>query len=861
MLEEFGELVDTANRFIRIVKAGEEAPPMPVEPALKTAYEPDWFQKFAIQAIEAGDNVLVTCKTGAGKTFVGEYQIAKSLQRGGRVFYTTPIKSLSNQKFHDLKELFPEATVGIMTGDIKYRPDAQIIVMTTEILRNLLFKRGTATEKVGSTALLSLEGLDAVVFDEVHYINDPDRGHVWEETLVLLPPEIKLILLSATLSHPEGFAKWLGDIKERKVWLISTLWRAVPLHHCVIGDSAEGREGETKTTSLKAQMIYDPKEIFHDDVYRTWFLARRDGEAAAEKFKEKVKAARRAGDEGPISGKTRVKSFEHQMNSCLDWLHRTENLPAIIFQFSRTGCEKLAAKVTGNFLDSTDSFLVRKTWDFHLSRFSDSLEHSAQYHSLRELAQRGIAYHHSGLLPFLKEILEILFSKGLVKVLFATETFAVGINMPTKTVIFTALEKWTDGGIRLLRTDEYIQMAGRAGRRGKDTQGLVLYLPQREPLPVADMKSLMTGQARTFCSQINFHYDFLLKVLSGGKGVVAARDLVEKSYWWRLEQAEQARLEAQLAKKKAELAAVWMTEAQRIVCADKEDIDKRIATSQNAKKKAALRELDQWKARNKETVWAPVLARYASMKRMEQEIQELESYVAQGLAHGDENPILHARLAVLSEFGFVKTSPEGSDPHRTPLVSLTPLGQMASEVNEGHPFLMTEFFVRVQSQFESHQQTAETSAPFSLTQLLTILAIFLGERKDEETSIPVSQLDVDDCVRGEMEEIMKRSKEGLAAEKRAGLVEDADFWELSTEWVEPLAEWLKGEKPLTAIAAQFQVFEGNLQKALMSLAGLVEEFQALATLAASLELLRVFEEARALVLRDLVVAESLYLRL
>jgi len=168
---------------------------MPAEPALVTGYAPDRFQRFAIAAIEAGENVLVTAKTGSGKTFVGEYQIAKSLAAGGRVFYTTPIKSLSNQKFHDLKVLFPQARVGIMTGDIKFCPDADIVVMTTEILRNLLFKRGTATESVGSTSLLSMDGVDAVIFDEVHYINDVDRGHVWEETLMLLPPAVHLSLL------------------------------------------------------------------------------------------------------------------------------------------------------------------------------------------------------------------------------------------------------------------------------------------------------------------------------------------------------------------------------------------------------------------------------------------------------------------------------------------------------------------------------------------------------------------------------------------------------------------------------------------------------------------------------------------
>ena len=335
-----------ASEFLRIVSADEPVPQPPSQPALVTGYEPDRFQKFAIEAIERGENVLVTAKTGSGKTFVGEYQIAKSLQRGGRVFYTTPIKSLSNQKFHDLKHMFPDASVGIMTGDIKFRPDAQIIIMTTEILRNLLFKKGSLTESVGTTALLSLEGLDAVIFDEVHYINDKDRGHVWEETLMLLPSNIHLILLSATLSSPQVFAEWLGNTKKTRVWLISTLWRAVPLEHCVLCD------GKTIT-------LYDSKEEFHADTYRAWLAGNKQALLAHDKFKEKVHALKGAGDhKGPVAGKARPKSFEHQLNECLNWLDTHGSLPAIVFVFSRASCEKFAGLTTSTFLDSSDTAAV-----------------------------------------------------------------------------------------------------------------------------------------------------------------------------------------------------------------------------------------------------------------------------------------------------------------------------------------------------------------------------------------------------------------------------------------------------------------------------------------------------------------------
>ena len=198
----------------------------------------DDFQTRAINAIGREENVLVTAKTGSGKTLVGEYQIWHSLKKGKRVFYTTPIKSLSNQKFHDLKQMYP--SVGIMTGDIKFAPQSDIVVLTTEILRNLLYKQGSSTESLGITASLSLDDVDAIVFDEVHYINDPNRGKVWEECFILLPPSIRLVLLSATIDNPEPFSKWLAELKGVPMNLISTTHRVVPLYHKVGDDLVMG---------------------------------------------------------------------------------------------------------------------------------------------------------------------------------------------------------------------------------------------------------------------------------------------------------------------------------------------------------------------------------------------------------------------------------------------------------------------------------------------------------------------------------------------------------------------------------------------------------------------------------------------
>ena len=851
------------SEYVRVVSDTEAVPVAPESPALVTGYEPDRFQKFAIAAIEAGDNVLCLAKTGSGKTFIGEYQIAKSLSRGGRVFYTTPIKSLSNQKFHDLKKLFPDASVGIMTGDIKFRPDAQIIVMTTEILRNLLFKKGTVTEKVGASALVSMDGLDSVVFDEVHYINDPDRGHVWEETMILLPASVKLILLSATLSSPYNFARWLGESKKVRVWLISTLWRAVPLEHCVLS----GVDG-----SMRPLVIYDSREQFHDNVYRDWLAGKGAALLAHDKFKDKVRNAWASGHEGPVSGKTRPKAYEHQMNECLEYLDNHAALPAIFFVFSRVGCEKLADKITGNFLDSSDSALVARVWDFHLSRFKDSLEKSSQYHTLRELAMRGIAFHHSGLLPFLKEILEVLFSKGLIKVLMATETFAVGINMPTKTVVFTALSKFTEGTIRPLRSAEYIQMAGRAGRRGKDDRGLVIYLPQKEPAELYEMRQILTGRAATFGSRMNFHYNFVLKALpkdaaqpeaqleappsASQEAGPSSKSLIENSYWWSLLQDDIAGSKKEVAASNESLALKrsLLTDSEVDACRLKEELEQKLIGLQNAKKKAVQRELETWRSEHKESQWNPVLARYKAWCEAGVEANNCERRLA-SLLNEQTVPQIHLRNLFLEECGYVGEAFQAKDFQAKPDTKsfhLTSKGVLASEVNEGHPFLMTELYLRLSS----------SPLSFRAEELLIILAVFLGEQgKDDEKNKHPQDLGIPQPLRNEIVRIGEDAQSFYKRELAFGLPDDLKFWTLSTEWVEPVAMWVTDEPLLPSVAAEFGIFEGNLQKALMKLMGLVEEFRALATLSNNIEMLAVLEGAQQIVLRDVVVAESLYLRI
>jgi superfamily II RNA helicase len=608
------------------------------------------------------------------------------------------------------------------------------------------------------------------------------------------------------------------------------------------------------------KVVYDSKEQFHENVYRSWISARDSTLLAHDKFKDKVKAAKAAGHEGPVSGKVRPKSFEHDLNLCLGNLHEKGNLPAIVFVFSRAGCEKLAKKVEHTFIDSSDAAAVSHIWSFHLGRYKE-LATSPQAIALKELAMRGIAYHHSGLLPFLKEILEILFSRGLCKVLFATETFAVGINMPTKTVIFTALEKYTDGGERLLKTSEYTQMAGRAGRRGKDDRGLVIYLPQREPLSVAEMREVVAGKSASFASRMNFRYEFLLKMMNAEEKAsmdpqdtekstkrITERELIQKSYWHALEQEYLEGLKKELETVVAALAAAPLSDEEVTACEKYHEIQLRISQTQNAKKKAAQRELTAWVSERKDAVWAPILASYDKQKELYRKKGQCEEELRKMMdvlwpaddATSCNIPTVLARRRLMEEFGYV----DGG---------LTYMGRLASEVNEGHPFLMAELF--------TNQTT--TLSPLSAKELLIVLSLFIGEGRDENlfTSHSLSYLNVSKGICDVLSRLDDARLDVLRLEKKYGIAYDPKFWDLSTEWLEPISDWVNSDESVAQIAARHELFEGNVQKALMKLNGLLEEFQAMATMSENVEWLAKLEEARPLVLRDIVLSESLYLRI
>lgn len=468
------------------------------------------FQKYSIQAIYSGNHILVTAHTGSGKTVCAEYAILHYVSLGKKVIYTSPIKALSNQKFCDLKKKFPDISFGILTGDITDNPTADVLIMTTEILRNRLKReKFDSSDTVTSKFTIDIENdLGCVIFDEVHYFSDKHRGVVWEETLMFLPSTIALVMLSASINNPETFAKWIEDRykdnREKDVYLASTNHRIVPLTH--YGYMCIGK-GELAYMKEKHKSDY---EKYHNNLDKFLLLKNDD-------FSFNLNNVKIIKDIKSHIYKSKIhvnQSFA--INTLINKLKEENMLPAIFFILSRKNIEKYAFMIEQNMYedDSTTSFTIEKKCESILrngiANYKEFLM-LPEYQSMITLLKKGIAIHHAGILPILREMVEILLSEGLLKVLLCSETFAVGLNMPVKTTVLTSLSKFDGSGDRQLYSSEYLQMAGRAGRRGHDIVGHVIHMNNLFEMPENhEYNLLMNGKPQTLCSKYHMSFDSIM---------------------------------------------------------------------------------------------------------------------------------------------------------------------------------------------------------------------------------------------------------------------------------------------------------------------------------------------------------------
>ena len=496
----------------------------------------DDFQVRACRALEDGQGVLVAAPTGAGKTVVGEFAVHLGLAGGLKTFYTTPIKALSNQKYLDLVARHGAESVGLLTGDTSVNPRADVVVMTTEVLRNMLYSGSRDLDRLGY-----------VVMDEVHYLADRFRGPVWEEVIIHLAPEVRVVSLSATVSNAEEFGDWLGQVRGRTAVVVSE-HRPVPLtQHMMVGRrlldlysvpvAVEDSDDEAR---LAAQPPLNP------DLLKAIRAARRAaaGESGASKSNRAAsgrggapqpwrrgasRAARapRRGEGGARTARLRPPS----RLAVIQALERAGLLPAIVFVFSRAGCEQAVTQAMTGGVDLTtedEALRIREVVERRTADIPRADLGVLGFHAWAHALERGVAAHHAGLLPVFKETVEELFSAGLVKVVYATETLALGINMPARTVVLESVRKWNGSAHVTLTPGEYTQLTGRAGRRGIDVEGHAVVLAS-DDLEPDFVSSLASRRTYPLVSAFRPTYNMAVNLL-GRSTRSRAREVLESSF-------------------------------------------------------------------------------------------------------------------------------------------------------------------------------------------------------------------------------------------------------------------------------------------------------------------------------------------
>ncbi|MBN4054901.1 DEAD/DEAH box helicase [Acidimicrobium ferrooxidans] len=453
--------------------------------------ELDPFQVKAFAAIDDDRSLVVAAPTGAGKTIIAEYAIEQALETGRRVIYTSPIKALSNQKYRDFAALYGNK-IGIVTGDVSLTPEAPVLIMTTEIFRNAILE---SPERYAD--------VQYCIFDEVHYISDFDRGTVWEESLIFAPPQIRILALSATIPNIGQIAEWIEGLRGHPVTIVQEGQRPVPLHY-----------------------------LFH---------AHKRGIFAVKSLKKYF----------PRSRKFQIKLSRRGAEALLDHCEREGRMPCLYFAFNRRECEVKAWRCrTRRLVNEAEADILSEAIAQLAERYgvAASLEGSR----LLVLWRRGIAFHHAGMLPMYKEIVERLFTEGLIKLLFATETFALGVNMPACSVIFDSMEKFDGVEFRPLRALEFQQMAGRAGRRGMDPCGYVyINLMSFENLHYRGLREIISGRVEPVTSQLNLSYSTIMNLIERlGDEIYEAED---KSLGRFLTQRNRPEIAEKLARRRRKL--------------------------------------------------------------------------------------------------------------------------------------------------------------------------------------------------------------------------------------------------------------------------------------------------------------------
>ena len=777
------------------------------------------WQKTALDSISNGDHVLVTAPTGSGKTVPAEYAIHYFTRKQKKIIYTSPIKALSNQKYFEFQQKFPDISFGILTGDIKDNPEADVLIMTTEILCNYLHNLKHSDSKLEFNIDIESE-LGCVIFDEVHYINDADRGTVWEECFILLPSHIQLVMLSATIATPDKFAKWVESTNpdsDKKVVLCETTLRAVPLHHhmwithntSIFNEKSKYYVKEltnlTESNGNKLVSLYDPKSGFNHENYN------------------KISKI-----SNYLDCNFMVKR-QHVLNSVVSHLQNNQMLPAICFVYSRKNVEIYAKEINASLLDSKKINSVEKECYAILKKFPNYNEYIElpEYNSIVKLIEKGIGIHHSGLLPVFREMIEILFTKGYIQLLFATETFAVGLNMPTKTVLFTSLKKFDGRSMRYLMAHEYTQQAGRAGRRGYDKIGHVIHLNNMFEIPQRDeYVTILNNRPQTIVSRFKISYSLVLNSENPediiGKSAIHSEICKEIAYYER----ENADILQEINNLESQLSAsqIPKTHLMSIV-----ELENSLPYFKNKARKNKQRELE---------------GLYDTYKNSQKYIEIYKKIIdLQKKSETLEIGIESTKNYVMTQVQAIKTILEDNQ-------FTEKRADIARNIKEVHPLMMTDVF---------HNKLDFAD----VQQIVALLSCFTNINVDESVK-NISSITNDREINNLIEYAKKRLDYYYNEEVRVNIFSGADY-DIHYDLCDVMVEWCncKTNEECIAFINKLKntknIFLGEFVKAVLKINAISKELEKICEEIGNTQLQHVLQQVGHNVLKGVCTSQSLYI--
>jgi superfamily II RNA helicase len=809
----------------------------------KYPYELHDFQKWSIEATVTGNHVLICCPTGSGKTFGGEFALDYFHSKGKKTIYTSPIKALSNEKFYNFTQKYPHISIGLITGDIKTNPDADVLIMTTEILLNKLYQLKSSSPIPASSISFDMDiqnELGCVVFDEIHMINDESRGHVWEQTIMMLPPHVQMVGLSATLDNPEKFAYWLetkGDIKpvsDKIVYLTKKQIRAVPLIHYSFITATNGvnkaikdksTQEEIKKVINKPFIIQDEKNVFNDVQYQSTVKTLK----LFEKHDIRVKR-------------------QHVLNKVTEYLVEKEMLPALCYVFSRKQLEKCAEELTTNLLefDSKVPYTVDRECEQIIRKLPNFEEylHLPEYVNMVKLLRKGVGIHHAGLMPILREMTEMLFARGFIKILFCTETMSVGINLPVKTTIFTDVNKFNGEVLRTLYSHEYTQAAGRAGRLGLDKIGHVIHLNNLfRNVDSVSYKAMMNGKPQTLTSKFKISYNLLLNLIDIGDNNLV--NFAKKSMITGDLDNQMKKIYYEISKNNTELDNMKeyynISRTPREIIEEYVELQNKKSYAVNKKRKEIERSLEQIKDNYKFIEQDKITLEKVRLK--ENQINDLQNEFDN--INNFFNSGVQTVLKLLKNDGFI----EGDFNDETS-ISLTLKGKFASQLRETHCLIFSKLF---EDKIIDHLTSKQLVGLFSCFTNISVQE----EYKDNFPKIDDTDLkDIVQLVSNlyseyQQKEVTNKINTGIDYTIHYDLLKYVDEW-CGCENVEECKLLLQ------KLGAEKEVFLGEFVKALLKINNISNEMEKIADMTGNVAFLSKLREIPNMTLKYVVTNQSLY---